>query len=531
MRMSDDIKISLIMPVYNIDEIWLAKSIESILAQTYQNWELCAVDDGSTMAHIKNVLSKYAVDDTRIRVSYFKENKGIAEATNEAVNMATGEFLALIDSDDEITEDALEEVIQLIKQYPDTDVIYTDQDKITEADKIHEPFHKPDWSPDFFRGVMYVGHLLVVRKEIAIKAGLFDSRFNGLQDFEFMLRVSEITDNIMHLPKILYHWRQLKGSVALETEAKEGLDSLQEQAVNDHMKRIKLNGYAKNFGRLHRLRIYPEKKKKYPSVSIIIPTKDQPELLNRCLESIFKKTIYPDFEVILIDNNTTNQEAIDCMKTYPMTIIPYQDPFNFSLANNNGAEKAKGEFIIFLNNDTEVLTPEWIQNLLFYAEQPDIAAAGPMLVYPGNKIQHAGVILGFRGTADHVMKNFPQNSDGYFGSLACAREVSAVTAACMMIRKEIFYNVGCFNTHFANHYQDVDLCLKLRQAGYRIIYTPTVVVMHHECASRGMDYDLVDRALLLDQWQEVIERGDPYYNQNFDISCFHDGATGYTVKA
>jgi GT2 family glycosyltransferase len=362
---------------------------------------------------------------------------------------------------------------------------------------------------------MYVGHLLTVRRAVAQKVG-FDTTFDGVQDFEFMLRISETTGRIGHIPKILYHWRKVAGSVAEDIDAKPGLDLLQKKAVDAHLKRLGLPAEAIVHGG-HRLRMKPFPKTNPPNISVIIPAKDAPDLIARCLASIYELTTYPRFQVTIVDNGTTDEAALAVMQRYPVQRLEFREVFNFSRANNLGSKHAPDGFLVFLNNDTEVLTPDWLEHLLYYAEQPDVGAAGPLLVYDNRTVQHAGVALGMRGTADHVMRGFPLGVDGYAGSLACAREVSAVTAACMMMSKRRFNEVGGFNEYFATAYQDVDLCLRLRDCGLRIIYTPQSVLVHHESVSRKSYYDMVDRMFLLDRWEAFIEAGDPYYSRHFDL--------------
>jgi GT2 family glycosyltransferase len=363
---------------------------------------------------------------------------------------------------------------------------------------------------------MYIGHLLCVRRELAIQTR-FDSNFDGVQDFEFMLRLSETAPRIAHIPQILYHWRKTPGSIAERTDAKPEISALQERAVNAHLERLNLPARAVPAELPHRLNLIPAKPESCPRVSIIIPTRDAAEIFGRCLNSIFEKTSYPNFEVIVVDNETTDPAALSLMQKYPVRRIAFPGPFNFSRANNEGAFAATGELILFLNNDTEIVSGDWLQHLAYYAAQPDVGAAGALLAYDDMTVQHAGVALGMRGTADHVMRRFPLDVDGYAGSLVCAREVSAVTAACLMIRKALFEEVGGFNQHFFTAYQDVDLCLRLRERALRIVYTPQALLLHHESVSRQGYYDMIDRMLLLDRWEEVIERGDPYYNRNLNL--------------
>jgi GT2 family glycosyltransferase len=316
---------------------------------------------------------------------------------------------------------------------------------------------------------------------------------------------------------VLYHWRKTPGSIAATSQAKPQASALQEEAVNAHLRRLCLPARAERSDISHRLKIRPAARSDFPAVSIIIPTKDAPEMLGRCLKSVSEKTSYPRVELILMDNATMDPQSLRFMEQYPARRIPFPDPFNFSRANNQGAIAATGDFLVFLNNDTEIITADWLEHLLYYAEQPKVGAAGGLLVYEDRTVQHAGVVLGMRGTADHVMRGFPLGTDGYAGSLACAREVSALTAACLMIRKSLFHEIGGFNEHFFTAYQDVDLCLRLRERALRLICTPMALVVHHESISRQRHYDMIDRALLLDLWESVIERGDPYYNRNLNL--------------
>ena len=524
-------KLSIITPVYNVDEKLLRSCIDSVVQQIYENWEFCLVDDASTKKQVIETLKMCADSDKRIRIGLNEKNLGISETTNKAIKMATGEFIVFLDNDDLLSGIALFEVVKLLNKHPDADVIYSDEDKIISDDELCEPFFKPDWSPEYFRGVMYVGHLLTVRKTVAEKVGLLDKKFDFVQDYEFMLRLSETTNKIYHIPKILYHWRKIRGSVASSVDSKGDVGSIQVNAVNSHLQRLQLPAIAKKSHFPHRAILSPLPRSKFPLVSIIIPTKDNPEFIQRCLQSIFETTTYPNFEVIVIDNNTTDEQAIEIINSYPVKKVDYKEPFNFSKINNFGSNCAKGDYLVFLNNDTCINTKDWIENLLYYVEQPDVAAAGPLLKFPDNTVQHAGVVLGFRGTADHIMRNYPIDCEGYAGSLLCAREVSAITAACMMVKKSLFVDVGGFNEYYSIIYQDVDLCLKFLTKGYRIIYNPRVVITHYECSTRDKNqYDLIDKNLLLDQWEDIIKSGDIYYNCNFDLTNYGPGNTGYALN-
>ena len=505
---------SLITPAYNTKPEWLAEAALSLLHQSFANWEWCIVDDGSSNRQTKKLLEHLSGASPRLRVE-FATNRGISAATNQALDLAQGDYVCFLDHDDLLHWSALESMAEKLGE--GYDVVYSDEDKLDDAaGELVEPFFKPAWSPEYFRGVMYVGHLLCLRREIARKTR-FDSAYDGVQDFEFMLRVSETGARIGHIPRVLYHWRKTPGSIAEASDAKPQAGALQQSAVNAHLRRLQLPAQAQQSDLPHRLQILPERRTEWPSVSIIIPTKDAPEMLGRCLKSVSEKTSYSKFEVIVMDNETTDERSLQLMEQYPVRRIPFPNPFNFSRANNQGAIAATGDFLVFLNNDTEIVTEDWLEHLLYYAEQPEVGAAGALLIYEDRTVQHAGVALGMRGTADHTMRGFPMGVDGYAGSLACAREVSAVTAACLMIRKPLFHELGGFNEHFFTAYQDVDLCLRLRARGLRLIYTPRALVVHHESVSRRKYYDMIDRTLLLDQWESIIAGGDPYYNPNLNL--------------
>lgn len=510
---TDNPLFSVLTAVHNSKPEWLAAAALSLLNQSFTDWEWCLVDDGSENRETRKLLELLGGVSPRVRVKLASKG-GISATNNQALDLARGDYFCFLDHDDLLHPFALEAMGEKMRE--GCDVAYSDEDKLDESTgELVEPFFKPDWSPEYFRGVMYVGHLLCVRRELANKTR-FDSAFDGVQDFEFMLRLSETGVHVAHVPQILYHWRKTPGSIAEKTDAKPQIGALQERAVNAHLERMKLSARAEQSKLPHRLKLVPLKHES-SRVSIIIPTRDAPEVFGLCLKSIFTRTSHPNFEVIVMDNETTDERSLQLMKEYPIRRIPFPDPFNFSRANNEGAAAATGEFLVFLNNDTEVITEDWLQHLVYYAEQRDVGAAGALLAYDDKTVQHAGVALGMRGTADHTMRRFPINVDGYAGSLACAREVSAVTGACLIIRKPLFDEIGGFNEHFFTAYQDVDLCLRLRARGLRVICTPQALLLHHESISRQSYYDMIDRMLLLDQWQHIIERGDPYYNRNLDL--------------
>jgi GT2 family glycosyltransferase len=507
--------ISLVMPVYNVEDSWLSKAVNSVRAQVYSEWELCIVDDASTRMDLRPLLEELAATDHRIKVAFRSQNGNISAATNDGIRMARGEFVALLDHDDELAPDALLQIARLLNDKPQTDVIYTDQDKIDNLQVRREPFFKPDWSPEYFRSVMYVGHLLAVRRTLLGEVGGCDSRFDGVQDYELSLRLSEKTRRIEHVPQILYHWRTVPGSLAHDANAKQDIDRLQQQAVQEHLDRLNIPAVAVARGG-HRVTIRPKPRSMGPRISIMIPSKDQPECLKACLGSLFEKTSYRNFEVIVGDNNTTDPEALKVLDRYPLKRLPLPGPFCFARCNNRMAQHAAGEYLLLLNNDTEVVDADWLEHLLMYAEQQDVGAVGPLLTYPDGTVQHAGVVLGPRGTADHVMRGFVADCDGYAGSLKAARDVSAVTGACLLVGRTRYDACGGLNERFQRHYEDVDFCLRLRRQGLRNVFVGAVRLIHHESKSRGTQYNYTDRVLLLDWWEKDILRGDPYYNPNFD---------------
>jgi glycosyltransferase involved in cell wall biosynthesis len=508
--------VSVLVATYKTPITTLSTMIRSVLAQTYKNWELCIVDDGSSSTKVAEILSLFAQQEPRIRIQLRESNGGISVANNDALRMAKGQYVAFLDHDDELTPQALDLCIeQLLLE--GSDVVYSDQDTVDELNNVLHTFHKPKWSPEYFRHVMYVGHLLVVRRSLAVKVGGFLTRYDGVQDFEFMLRLSEITQKISHVPKVLYHWRAIDGSLASATDAKKGISGLQARAVQEHLDRLGIDAMATPHPRIaHRCRIQP-RLSQYPKISIVIPTKDQPQLIATCLGSIFKKSTYPNYEVVVVDTGTTDPDAIKIIDSYPVLVNRFSGEFNFSAACNNGAAAASGEILVFLNNDTEVITEDWMEHIVLHFSSRDVGVVGPLLLYPDGSVQHAGVVIGARGTADHVMRHFSADSDGYSGSLSSPREVSAVTGACLAIRTGTFSEVGGFNTMYGIHYQDVDLCLKVRQRSMRCIFTPEAQLFHHESPTRGSKYDFLDRLLLIDTWVDMLAAGDPYYSSHFSI--------------
>jgi GT2 family glycosyltransferase len=522
-------KISIIMPVWNTEEKWLRKAIESVLNQVYDNWELCIADGGSTKPHVRKVLEEYARKDERIKVKFLPKNLGIAGNSNEALKLASGEFVAFLDHDDELAPFALYEVVKLLNERPDLDFIYSDEDKIDEKGRRMDPFFKPDYNPDMFLSVNYLCHLSVIRKSLVKKVGGFRLGYDGSQDYDLFLRVLEHTDKIVHIPKILYHWRMIETSTAASTSAKLYAYEAAKKALADAMKRrgIEIEGvYDGLWLGSYRVKY---KIKGNPKVSIIIPTKDKVDVLKRCIESILNKTTYQNYEIIIVDNNSQEERTFEYYKTIrdnpKIRILEYNKPFNFAKINNYAVSKVDSEFILFLNNDTEIITPEWLSAMLEHAQRREVGAVGAKLLYPNNTIQHAGVILGLgagpQRVAGHSHKYLPDNLPGYYYRPHIVQNLSAVTAACMLTKKSLFEEVGGFDEiNLPIAFNDVDYCLKLREKGYLIVYTPYAVLYHHESISRGYEDTPEKQARFMREveymrkkWGDVLDT-DPYYNPN-----------------
>ena len=519
--------ISIIMPVYNVDQVWLEKAIDSVINQLYKNWELCIADDASTKKHTKKTLERYSKKEKRIKVRYLEENQGISGASNEALSMATGEYIGLLDNDDELTIDALYENVKLLNKHPKADIIYSDDDKLDMNGNRCEPHFKPDWSPDMFLSEMYTCHFGVYRKSIVDKIGGFRKGYEGSQDYDLVLRLTEKTINIFHIPAILYHWRKIPGSAAHSTNAKDYAYLNAKKALSDYLRRNSIEGEVVDgkFVGSYRVR---RRIKNDPKISIIIPFKDEVEVLERCLSSIAGKTNYKNYKIYLVNNQSEKKETfkyLDKIKDNPIfSLLDYNKPFNFSAVNNYAVDQIDSEYIVFLNNDTEVISPDWIEAMLEFCQRKDVGAVGAVLYYPNETVQHGGIILGIAGVAAYSHRKASKDSFGYFGRLKIIQNLSAVTAACLMTKKTIFKEIGGFDENCAYAFNDVDLCLRMREKGYLIIYTPYAEFYHHESLSRGYE-DTPEKQVRFSKeieyfqrkWKEVLAKGDPYYNPNLTL--------------
>lgn len=523
--------ISVVVPVWNIPKDILDRTIASVLQQTYGNWELC-IADGTSNLETKNLLSDWAEKDDRIKIKYLKENKGIAVNSNEALSFAQGEFVAFLDHDDLLAPFALFEVVRQLQVDPTADVIYSDEDKIDESGRRFDPFFKPDFSPDYLRSVNYMPHFLIVRKSLGDKIDWFRESYEGAQDYDLILRLVEKTRSIAHIPKILYHWRAWTESTAGGTEKKPYANTSGKKALQEHLNRTKLSaqvedGYTQTFYRVH------YHISGFPLISIIIPNQDHATDLKCCMNSILQKTTYPNFEIFLVENGSKEQVTFNLYKRLlekdsRVHLVEWNinEPFNYSRLNNWAAKQANGEALLFLNNDTQVINNDWLEQMLQFAMRPDVGAVGAKLYYPDNSIQHAGVIVGMGGVAGHVYNNFPRQHPGYFGQLVLQHNVSAVTGACLMIREQIFQEVNGFDENYPMAFGDVDLCLSILQRGYLNTWTPYAELYHHESKTRGYEDTPEkkerfekERNYFKHKWAKWLKIGDPYYNPNLTLDA------------
>lgn len=512
--------VSIIMPVYNVEPVWLEKAVESVRAQVYPEWELCIADDASTDERVGETLGRLARLDECIKVTRLEENEGISGATNAALGLATGEYIGLLDNDDELAPEALFEVARLINEHPAADMIYSDEDKLSVEGVRCEPYFKPEWSPDLILSHMYTCHFGVYRRSIAEAIGGFRKGFEGSQDYDFVLRFTEETSEVHHIPRVLYHWRKIPGSTAASYDAK---------ASDDASLRALTEAAARRFGgtvergmRLGTFRVRRPLEGK-PLVSIIIPTRNQLKMLSRCISSIREKAAYRRYEILVVDNNSADPETKSYLRSLAgqegCRVLPYNAPFNFAAINNMAAREAAGEFLLFLNNDTEMISPESLGAMLEMAQRPEVGAVGARLLFDDGTLQHAGIVLGVGGIANHAFYRQPSEGISYYNQAEVIRDCSAVTGACLMTRRQLFLDIGGFDeANCPIAYNDVDLCLRLREEGYLVVYTPYAQFYHHEMVSRGNKKD-PEALYMKERWAGALEN-DPYYSPNLSRQFF-----------
>jgi GT2 family glycosyltransferase len=515
--------ISVLMPVFNTDARWLQAAVNSVRQQLYPCWELCVVDDASTAPHIGPLLRSLAAEDSRIKLKTLDANEGISGASNHALALATGEFVGLLDHDDTLEPDALYEVARRLDPDGSIDLFYTDHDMRDEYNRRKNPFFKPDWSPDLLLSMNYITHFAVYRRRLVVSVGGFRKGFEGAQDFDLLLRATEQASRIAHVPLPLYSWGQAPASVATNPGAKPYAHEAGRRALEDAIFRRGIAGeVVDGEGAPYRYRVKRSIIGR-PLVSILIPTRDNGRLLERCVRSLESRTAYQPFEILVIDNQSTDPETVAYLGRLSHRVLKFEEPFNFARMNNAAAAAARGEHVLFLNDDTEVITAGWLDAMLEHSQRPEVGAVGARLLFPNKTIQHAGVVIGIHGKAGHAFWGFPGDHPGYWDFARVIRNYSAVTAACLMMRRALFEEMSGFDEAFAISYNDVDLCLRLRARGYLIVYTPYATLYHHQSASRGAYDPLKDRKyeeLLQTRWKHIFENGDPSYNPNLTLASF-----------
>ena len=528
-----DVTFSILVPLYNTPERFLREMIETVTAQTYGKWELCLAD-GSDDAHdfVGRICQEYRQKDSRIKYQKLVKNEGISGNTNECYKMATGNYIALFDHDDLLHPCVLFAYMQAICE-KDADYIYCDEatfkgNSINHMITMH---FKPDYAPDNLLANNYICHFSVFSRELLESGELFRSQFDGSQDHDMILRLTAKAKHIVHIPRILYYWRSHKGSVASSIDAKTYAIDAAKGAVADHLTKLGYRNFeiesTRAFATIFRIKYELTSR---PLVSIIIPNKDHVDDLSRCVESIINLSTYDNYEIVIVENNSETAEIrtyYEEISRHPrVQVVEYKGDFNYSKINNFGVQYAKGEYLLLLNNDTEVITPDWMEELLMYAMRKDVGVVGAKLYYPDKTIQHAGIVIGLGAhrTAGHTHYRIPEANVGYMGRLCYAQDVTAVTGACMMVSKALYEELGGLDESFTVALNDVDFCLRVREKGFLNIFTPFAELYHYESKSRGSDKK-DERALRYQQesdrfrvkWADALAKGDPYYNPNFSL--------------
>ncbi len=521
--------LSVVMPVYQAPERWLRRALDSVIGQHYPDWELCISDDASLSPHVREVLEEYRRRDPRVKVIYRQQNGHISESSNSALELATGEYMVLLDHDDELHPEALLLMAEAICRTPDAKLIYSDEDKIDEEGERFDPYFKPDWNYELLLGQNCISHLGVYSLPLVREVGGFRKGLEGAQDWDLALRcVERITpEQIVHIPRVLYHWRAIQGSTALAAGEKNYAVVAGRRAVDEHLQRT---------GQVGEVSILPASMMRVkrpvpvppPKVSLVIPTRDRVDLLRMCVDSILERSTYPDYEILVVDNGSVEPETLEYFARISglanVRVLSYPGEFNYSAINNFAVAQAHGEIIGLVNNDIEVISADWMEEMVAHAVRPDVGAVGAMLYYPDDTIQHAGVLVGLCGVAGHIGSRDQRGSEGYFGRMLLVQELSAVTAACLLVRKSVYDEVGGLDERLRVAFNDVDLCLRIREKGYRNLWTPFAELYHHESASRGLEDNPVKQARFMsevafmqERWARALQR-DPAYNPNLSLT-------------
>ena len=527
---------SIVVPAYRTPVLFLEQMIESVRSQTYPFWELCIANASPEDEQMAEVLQRYVQMDQRIHVKNLDKNLGIAENTNEAFFMASGTFVGLLDHDDLLAPQALYRMMERLEE-KEIDVFYTDEDKVTTDLAEHfQPHFKPDFNLDLLRSNNYITHFFVVRKELVRKVGGFRQEYDGAQDYDFIFRCVEQAGEICHIPEILYHWRTHKESTSDNPVSKMYAFEAGKRAIEGNLERCGVQAVVSHTKDLGFYQVeYPVQGS--PLVSVLIPNKDQKESLKKCLDSVFEKTTYSNYEIIIIENNSTESETFayyrELQKRSNVKVITWKEGFNYSAINNFGEKEASGDYLLFLNNDVEVINPRWMEEMLGNCQRPEVGITGAKLYYPDDTIQHAGTIIGIGGIAGHAFLNMPRSRTGYLHKASIQMNLSAVTAACMMMKRSVFEQLGGFEEKLTVAFNDVDLCLRTVQAGYLVVYNPKVELYHYESKSRGSEdnEEKVRRfqreiEFMRSRWITILKEGDPNYNKNLTLSKWN-----YSLRA
>lgn len=519
--------ISIVVPVYNTPQVFLRQMIESVQNQSYSEWELCIGNASPENKEMKKILEEYK-NDARIKEVEIPENKGISQNTNRAMEIASGEWIGLLDHDDLLAPNALYEIAKAVNEHPDAEVIYTDEDKVTTDLKEHfQPHLKPDFNLDLLRSNNYICHFFVASRDLIKRVGGFRPEFNGAQDYDLILRCTEQAKQIVHIPKILYHWRVHKASTADNPASKMYAFDAGKRAIEEHLIRCRTKGTVQHTKDLGFYRV------KYeicgePLVSIIIPNKDQSEALKKCLDSIREKTSYRNYEIIIIENNSEEPETFAFYKKIAgekIKVVTWEGEFNYSAINNFGVRHARGDYLLLLNNDVEIINGDWLTEMLSHCQRKEVGIVGAKLYYPDNTIQHAGIIIGIGGVAGSVFVGLPRAFSGYLHKASIQLDLSAVTAACMLIKRSVFEQVGGLEEKLKVAFNDVDFCLRVREKGYLVVYDPYAELYHYESKTRGAE-DTKEKIrrfqteieYMRSHWIGLLKKGDPYYNCNLSLT-------------
>lgn len=526
---TDNPKFSIVVPLYKTPAKYLERLIQSIQAQTYVNWELCLSDGSGDNSPIAELLNQYQQEEERIKVIHNQQALQISENTNAAIEAATGDYVVFCDHDDELTAHALYECVKAINQDSSIDVLYSDEDKMSmDGNKFFQPHFKPDFNIDLLCTVNYICHLFVVKKTVIDQVGMLQSEFDGAQDYDFIFRCVEASDRIYHIPKILYHWRSHEDSTAENPESKLYAFEAGQRAVQAHYDRIQVKAVVSKgeYLGLYRTRFILDNE---PLISIIIPNKDHIDDLDRCIQSIEEKSTYRNYEYIIVENNSTEEETFAYYKELEknnskVKVVYWESIFNYSEINNFGARHARGDYLLLLNNDVEIINEDCIEELLGYCTREDVGVVGARLYYEDDTIQHAGVVIGFGGIAGHCFVQQKRGFTGYCHRIICAQNYSAVTAACMMVKRSVFEAVGGLTPELQVAFNDIDFCLKVREYGKLVVYNPYAELYHYESKSRGLE-DTPEKvarfnreiATFEKRWPEILRDGDPFYNPNLTL--------------